>query len=438
MRTCSLLLMIALLASLFPYPTEGQTINGRFNTTFYTWDRLDGQLAGPDELRKVTHFRGYQTFRFGITHGDFSIRTYSQFSQDFNTRMERDPIGRVYDLHLRWRNIFDVLELNFGRHPIYSGVGRGTIDGGSLRLNIDDGKFTAHIYAGSLVRPFQSGRIQSWNDRRMVGGHLAVRPVQGLYASVSYMDRHNKREPYRATRADSLLNPMQVLIDGDSREFQLASTDISYQLGNRASLYGRFDYNLDDSQPQRMEFWSRVNITSELALTGEFIYREPLVPLNSIFRMFEIESNQEIEGGIEYRLTDWLTLTGRVAHVTYDDDNSARIAVSAESNYGSFSFSRTDGYAGDMNSFSVMGNYPLTGDDTWVVSVGGGYATYTPADYDGPSDWALSAIGGISHKVSRSFSLDLRGQYITNRVFDYDTRIFMRVNYWFFENLGIF
>jgi len=438
MRTCSLLLMIALLASLFPYPTEGQTINGRFNTTFYTWDRVDGRLTGPDEYSKVTHFRGYQTFRFGITHGDISLRTYSQFSQDFNTSMEGDPVGRIYDLHLRWRNIFDVLELNVGRHPIYSGVGRGTIDGGSLRLNINDGKYTAHIYAGSLVRPFQSGRIQSWDDRRMVGGQLAIRPFQGLYASVSYMDRHNRREEYIATRADSLFNPIQVLIDGDSREFQLASTDISYQLGNRASLYGRFDYNLDDSQPQRMEFWSRVNITPELALTGEYIYREPLVPLNSIFRMFEIESNQEIEGGLEYRMTDWLTFTGRVAHVIYDDDNSMRIAVGAASKYGSFSFSRTDGYAGELNSISVMGNYPLTGDDRWVVSAGGGYASYTPADYDGESDWAISAIGGISHKVSRSFSLDVRGQYITNRVFDYDTRIFIRVNYWFFENLGIF
>jgi len=438
MRTCSLLLVIVLLALMFPYQTDGQTINGRLNTTFYTWDRLDGQLTGPSEYNKETHFRGYQTIRLGISHGDFSIRTYGQFSQDFYSQMDGDPLGRIYDLHLRWRNIFDMLDLSVGRQPIYSGVSRGTIDGGSLRLNLNDGKYTAHLYAGSLVMPFQSGRIQPWNDRRMVGGQFAVRPFQGLYASVSYMDRHNKREPYFATRADSLFNPIQVLIDGDSREFQLASTDISYQHGNRASLYGRFDYNLDDSQPQRMEFWTRVNITSDLAVVAEYIYREPLVPYNSIFKMFELESNQEIEGGLEYRLNDWLTLTGRVATVWFnDDEESMRYAFSAESRYGAFSFSRTDGYAGEMNSVSLMANYPLA-QDRWVLSAGGGYATYTAPDYDGPSDWALSVIGGISHKVSRSFSLDVRGQYLTNRVFDYDTRIFIRVNYWFFENLGIF
>lgn len=437
MRTISIISAIVLLALLLSHPAESQTISGRFNTTFYSWDRTDGQVGGVGQYTTTTHIRGFQTMRLGITHGDFSIRTYSQYSVDFNTMMEGDPIGRIYDLHLRWRNIFDILDLRVGRQPIYAGVGRGTIDGGSLRLNLQDGKYTAYFYAGSLVRPFQSGRIQPWDDRRMIGGQLAFRPISGLYASVSYMDRHNRREPYIATRADSLFNPLQVMIDGDSREFQLASTDISYQLGTRASLYGRFDYNLDDSQPQRMEFWTRVHVTPELALTAEYIYREPLVPHNSIFTMFEVESNQELEGGIEYRLTDWLTLTGRFANVIYDDDSSMRIAMSAASKYGSFSFSRIDGYAGEMNSISLMGYYPLH-QDKLVLTAGGGYATYTPAEYDGDSNWALSAIGGISHKVSGSFSVDLRGQYIKNRVFDYDTRIFLRVNYWFFGNMGIF
>ena len=437
MRTCTIFLAFVLLAFFLPQTSDSQTVSGRLNTSFYSWDRLDGRILSPDEFRKVTHLRGFQTIRLGVTHGDFSIRTYSQHSVDFSTNMENDPFSRIYDLHLRWRNIFDVLDLSVGRQPIYAGVGRGTIDGGSLRLNLNDGMYTAYLYAGSLVQPFQSGRIQPWNERRMIGGQFAVRPMRGLYASVSYMDRHNKREPYIATRADTLFNPMQVLIDGDSREFQLASTDVSYQLGTTASLYGRFDYNLDDSQPQRMEFWSRVNITADLALTAEYIYREPLVPFNSIFRMFEVESNQEIEGGIEYRLYDWLTLTGRVANVMYDDDSSMRMAFGFESRYGALSYSRTDGYAGDMNSISLMAYYPID-KDRWVLSAGGAYASYTPADFEGPSDWALSGIAGISHKVSRSFSLDVRGQYIRNRVFDYDTRIFVRINYWFFENLGIF
>jgi hypothetical protein len=436
MKLCSFLLAILLLASFFPDPVKSQTISGRLNTSFYTWDRLDGRLRSADDYSKDTHLRGYQTIRLAVTHGDVSIRTYSQYSYDFNTPMAGDPIGRIYDLHLRWRNIFNMLDLSIGRQPIYSGVGRGTIDGGSLRLNIRDGMYTAHIYAGSLVRPFQSGRIQPWNERHMVGGQIAVRPMRGLYTSLSYMDRHNKRDPYIATRADSLFNPIAVVIDGDSREFQLASADISYMIGTRASLYGRLDYNIDDSQPQRMEFWTRVNITSDLALTGEYIFREPLVPYNSIFRMFEVETNQEIEGGIEYRYKKWLTFAGRVAYVMYDDDNSMRIGVSAESRYGSISFSRTDGYAGEMNSISFMAYYPLA-QDRFVLSAGGGFATYTPADFEGDSEWALSAIGGVSHKLSRSFSLDLRGQYLRNRVFDYDTRVFIRVNYWFFENLGI-
>jgi hypothetical protein len=436
MRTRSFLAVCFLLALLLPHLIQAQTISGRFNTTFYSWDRLDGNLLGAGIYNKVTHFRGYQTLRFNVTHGDISLRTYSQFSTDFNTSMDRDPLARVYDLHLRWRNIFNLLDVSVGRQPVFAGVSRGTIDGGSLRLTLNDGRYSAYLYAGSLVHPFESNKVQAWDDRRMVGGQLAVRPMMGLYVSLSYMDRHNARE-YIATRADSLFNPIQTLISGDSREFQLASTDISYQLGERASLYGRFDYNLDDSQPQRMEAWTRVNITPELSVTAEYIYREPLVPQNSLFKMFEVESNQEIEGGIEYRLNQWLTLTGRFASVRYDDDSGTRLAVGAASNYGSVAFSRTDGYAGELNSFSLLGNYPVAR-DRWVFSAGGGYATYTPADYEGDAEWALSALVGISHKVGQSLSVDLQGHYITNRIFQYDTRVFLRVNYWFFKNLGLF
>jgi hypothetical protein len=421
----------------FVHSSYAQTISGRINTTFYSWDRLDGSMTRPYDYNTISHFRGYQTVRLGVAYGDVSIRTYGQYSTDFNRSMDGDPRGRIYDLHLRWRNIFNVLDMSVGRFPVFAGAGRGTIDGGSLRVNLQDGRYTAYVYAGSLVRPFQSGRIQPWNDRRMVGGQFAVRPFQGLYASLSYMDRHNKRAPYIATRADSLFNPIQVLIDGDSREYQLASADISYSHRNQASVYGRFDYNLDDSRPQRAELWSRVTVSPTVALTAEYIYREPLIPLNSIFRMFEVESNQEIVGGIEYRYNDWLTVSGRAGGVLYDDESSMRYTIGGYSKYGSLSFSRTDGYAGEMNSLSVMAPYPVAAEHRWVVTAGGGYATYKTADAGSDAEWALSLIGGISHKVSRSFSLDFQAQYLTNRVFDYDTRVLFRVNYWFFENLGL-
>jgi hypothetical protein len=433
-RTALSISLVLLLS--FPLLLSAQTFTGRINTTFYTWDRIDGRKIGLDEYDRVTHFRGYQNFRFGITQGDFSLRTYGQLATDFGTKLSNDPITRLYDLHLRWRNIGGFLDLTAGRQPIFSGVGRGTIDGGTLRLHFREGKYEIFAYGGSLVLPFESNKVQDISDRRMIGGQLILRPAQGLYTSLSYMDRHNKREPYIATRADSILNPMQVLIDGDSREFQLASADISYLLSSRLHLYGRFDYNLDDSKPQRMEVWTRVNISPKLAVTAEYLYREPLVPINSIFKMFEVESNQEIEGGIEYRVGENFTVTARGGVVLFDDDSGLKLSVSTMTNFANISFSHTGGYAGDLYSFSAM-RYEQIRKDEWTLAAGLGFASYTPADSEERSELAVSGILGISHKIGRSVSLDLQGQFLTNRVYEYDSRIFFRLNYWFFRNLGI-
>jgi hypothetical protein len=438
MKVRNTLSLALVLSFLCPLLLSAQTFSGRLNTTFYTWDRIDGRLLSPDEYARTTHFRGYQTFRFGVTHGDISLRTYGQIATDFNTTLADDPVARLYDLHLRWRNIGGFLDVSAGRQPIFAGVGRGTIDGGTLRLRFREGKYEIFAYAGSLVLPFESNKVQDFSDRRMLGGQIVLRPVQGLYTSFSFMDRHNKREQYIASRADSILNPIQVLIDGDSREFQLASADISYLLANRMHLYGRFDYNVDDSKPQRMEVWTRYNITSSLAITAEYLYREPLVPFNSIFKMFEVESNQEVEGGIEYRFDENVTFTARGGVVLYDDDNSLKLSLGILSKFATVSISHTGGYAGDLISFSAMRYSPIR-KDQWTLAAGLGFASYKPADSQANNELALSGLLGVSHKVGRSLSFDLQAQILTNRVYDYDSRVFFRVNYWFFQqNLGIF
>ena len=62
---------------------------------------------------------------------------------------------------------------------------------------------------------------------------------------MSYVNRRIERQSYPAIRADSLFNPVPVIITPGSRATQLIGLDASHYLGDGAELYGRFDYDMN-------------------------------------------------------------------------------------------------------------------------------------------------------------------------------------------------
>ena len=112
------------------------------------------------------------------------------------------------------------------------------------------------------------------------------------------MNRHIARDSYTTIQPDFILNPVSVLIVPKEQTQQAVGVDARYEPGSAASLYGRYDYDLNSRHSLRGELLARMQATEAVAFTGEFVYREPFVPFNSFFTVFPLSPIREAEGGI--------------------------------------------------------------------------------------------------------------------------------------------
>jgi hypothetical protein len=220
----------------------------------------------------------------------------------------------------------------------------------------------------------------------------------------------------------------------DSRAEQYLSGDVAYALQERFSVYGRYDHDLNSNLTSRVEGGARVNLTPRLILLADYFYRVPRVAYNSIFSAFVANSVSEIEGGVEYAFLPRMRAFARFAFVSYEGDDSKRWTVGFNHAYGSVSYSGSDGYAGELQSLSVWGSYPVL-ENFLIPNLGVSFASYRYSTGDERQD-ALSVLLGTSIRPLRTVWLDVQGQWLTNRVYSGDLRVQAKLTYWFSERIS--
>jgi hypothetical protein len=187
----------------------------------------------------------------------------------------------------------------------------------------------------------------------------------------------------------------------------------------------------------RVELFSRVKVMEPLSITGEYIHREPRLSYNSIFWVFAYNTISEYELGAEYALCKDCQVFGKYGSVSYGgDDNSNRITLGGNMKYASASFSWNTGYGGELAAFSANAGYPLC-NNTITPTVMVGYAHYKLSS-DAPTANALSAAVGAVYRPIQVLSLDAQVQWIQNKVYGNDTRLFFRGSYYLSQRLNIF
>ena len=421
------------LLSMLSASAAAQLVTGRFSTAFYAWEKYDSTDGS------TSYLRAYQNIQLTVAQGNLSLHTYLQGAMNTNTPAGGNGYLRVFNLYLRWAHIFKALDLSLGRQTVFGGAGIGTIDGGQASLRLFREKVVLSLYGGGLVRPELTW--PAWADYKhdyLFGGRVLVRPMSSLQVGLSYMNRHEQRDPYWALRArDTLFTAFPYYVTSTTDAVQLASADVSYSLGPRHSFYGRFDYDLHQEQASRAEVHARVGITARLAALGTFIHRVPRLDYNSIFWVFPVMSVNELEAGVEYAFTPALRAFARFADVAYTDDRSNRWTVGVNAPYGSISYAGSDGYAGQLQALNVQAVYPLA-ENTVIPAAAFSVASYRLSAAEEERDIALSLALGGTVRPSKYFSLDLQWQLMHNSIYQTDSRIFMKLNYWFAERLPFF
>lgn len=408
-----------------------QFVNGRFTTSFYTFQRFD--TAGSSK----TYLRAFQSVQLSLAEQDFSLHTYLQGAVNGTSQFGDNGNVRFYNLYLRWANIDKVLDLNLGRQAVYAGVGNGTIDGLTARARVLQDKVTLSAYGGASVNDDYTGVRKDWHDNLNLGGQVITTLVPGARIGLSYMNKHEEADPYWTLRSrDTTFTPVPYYIANESVARQLGSADVSWWYGEVVSVYGRYDYDINYKETSRGQGSVRVNVTPALALTGDYTYRKPQISFNSIFSAFTMSATSQVEGGVEYGFTPLLRAFGKLGVVSYTDTTSMTWTLGFNTGYGSVSYSGGTGYAGALESFNVMGSYPCLG-NVVVPSLGFSYTSYR-LSADDPKDNALALLLGAAVHPMRNFSFDVQGQWMNNRLYSHDMRLQVKLLYWFAERLSLF
>jgi hypothetical protein len=402
-----------------------QQINGRFSTSFYSWERYT------TEKTSSTITRFYQNLQFDASHEQFSFHTSLAGAIGSSPSLTDDGDLRVYNAYLRAKNIGNIVDINLGRIPVFAGVGIGIVDGVLLKAKFWDEKIILTGYGGENVPlNLRSKGFKEVGRNFLAGGQFVGYLFEGSKIGISYCNRNRLMDGYSTIRPDSIFNPDFVLIQPTVRKEQLIGADASYSYGTRLSAYGRFDYELNTDHVVRGEINTRLNATQKLSFTGTYIYREPRIPYHSFFSLFNFESINEYEGGIEYTICSPLTTFGRIAFVQYGEELSRRLTIGMNSTYGSVRYSGSNGYSGQLASFSADIMYPLL-ERKFIPTASASFATYRLDIQSGKREEIFAGSLGSIIRITSSFSFDAQVQWLKNKIAKDDVRAFGKVSYWF-------
>lgn len=403
-----------------------QNINGRFSSSLYSFERFDSLDVSKN------HLRAYQMLNLNLNYGDVSIRSYLNLENDFAQDIKDDPRLRFYNLYLEARNILNIGTLKLGRQPIINGVVGGLMDGVSLSLR-KAGFQLSGFYGGNVPAYQKLELIENFSDNYIAGGRLSTTIINNLRLGVGYVNKNFRPLDYKAIRLDPDLNPIEVLIQNKSNQFQFLTGEASYYLPQKFSVDVNYEYDLNFMETSKIEFAGRYEEIKDLGLNFYYSFREPKIRYNSIFSVFDYGNTEEVEMGADIRINNNFTVIGQLGIVNYKDDNASRVGIGLATSVGTFNYKKTFGYAGQLDAISGYSAYTIA-DGLLTPSAGFSYTTYKLSP--GAEENSITMIlVGMNIRPFRKLSFDIQGQYMDNKIYKDDFRLLFKLNHWFNLNL---
>ncbi len=415
---------------------HAQLINGRLTTSLYGWERQ------AKDSTSVSHLRGYENIQLDFGTARFGFHTYLQGSTDFSSPLESttdvsaydDPRLRLFNAYLEGKNLGGMFDVRLGRQAVFAGVNYGSFDGALVKAKPADA-VQILAYGGGLTPPTQKFEfLKNLKDNWQAGAQLLLYILEDTKISFSYMNRHREFLPFQSLRPDAQMQLVPATIDYGSRANQYGSLDVLYAKPEWWA-FGRYDYDFNFERVSRAEIGGRWQATDRLGVTVNTAYRQPTIAYNSYFALFEAEANQEISAGADYRIGRDLTLIGTFSGVSYEDEFDWRISVGAATRYASVMYNHDLSYDGSLDGFLLQATYPML-HGKLAPHVGVTYSNYTLADAIDKTS-TLAAVAGATLRPWQSLSVDLQGQFMNNKIYKSDTRLFARISYWFDESFGM-
>lgn len=416
---------ILIILFILPVLTVAQNLNGRFSSAVYTFERFQ------DANTSETYLRTFQSLYLNYNKDKVSLRTRVNFETDIANTLDNDPRFRFYNLFLEVRDIAKVATVKLGRQPLYYSVLGGVFDGASLKLKHSGISFTG-FYGGNVPAYQKLKFTDDLSNDFVLGAKLEILAIKNFRFAAGYIDKNFKSHEYTTTRLDENLNPIQVLIEQNSNQYKFIRGEASYFKTGIVSISTRYDYDVNYETTSKFEVSGRYEQLENVDFSIYYNYREPRIRYNSIFSVFDYGNTQEIEGGVDVKINETISVTGKFGNVTYDDDDSQRFTVGLNTCIGNLSYRKTMGYAGELDAISLyLARSFMNGIIT--PSAGVAYTTYK-LDENLDSENLTTVQGGLNFRPFVKWSFDIQGQFLNNKIYSNDFRVLLKVNHWFNTN----
>jgi len=413
-------LTLGLTVLIFP-----QNINGRFTSALYTFERFDTLN------NSATHARTFQMLYLTFGSRNVSLKSYMNLEADIAKDLVYDPRFRLYNLYLDVRNLFNAVYLKLGRQTLYNGVGGGVFDGFTLGVKYKG--FDINGYYGGNVPAYQKFKFtDDLSNDYVAGGKLTVNAITNTRIALRYIKKNFKNITYTTTRLDPNLNTIDYLINNSSLQYEFLTAEISYSQPENFRIDTRYDYDLNYSATSKFEISGRYEAIEDFGITGYYNYREPRIRYNSIFSVFDYRNSQEIEVGADYFIDKTYKLIGKFANVSYEGESAQRLSLSLSSRWGTITGRKTFGYAGELDAISFYTAQTIL-NGLLTPSFSCAYTRYKLSTAVSTNEM-ISFLLGLNYRPIRTLSFDAQGQYMNNKIYNNDFRLFLKLNFWFNSN----
>jgi len=342
---CLLVGVTVVLASTFAWSAE---IHGT-SSTQYGWftDVFSGN--------KQAEFGEYLNLSITKidTDGKLSIQGYGRVTEDVMNG--NGDNGRLYYLYADYSNLYDKVDLRFGRQYVNYEAGSALIDGGKIDLK-NVGPIAFSVMGGRNVIFGQDGEA-SQNRSFAFGAGAYLAGFKSTDAEVSYFMKFDN--------------------DGLARD-QIGGTFKQYF--NSFKFYANTRFDLPSETFTELLTGIKYFPTADLVVTTEWYQSYPVFDSTSIYSIFAVDRYQEALIKADYTINDMLSVNAGYTREFYGEGNDGSDVIGVGCRIRplpnllvNLNFDRNNGYGGNLSG-------------------GGADVTYTPIK-------ALEVAAGFQYDV---------------------------------------
>lgn len=337
--------------------------------------------------------------------GKLSFQGYGRITKDIRNG---EPLGgRLYYLYGDYRDLYDKVDLRFGRQYVSYAAGSALIDGGQIDVK-KVGPIAFSVMGGRNVYFNLTGE-GTHSQEYVLGAAAYLTGLKKTDAELSYFMKHDK--------------------DGIARS-QIGA-DVKQYILNNTKIYGNTQYDLLSGSFSELLAGAKYFPSTDLVFTGEWYQSYPTFDSTSIYSVFAVSRYHEGLLRADYTINNIISTNIGYSKQYYEADDATVIEVGCrirpiEHLSVMLNYDRRSGYGGNLDGVITEVAYEASK----KLEVAGGihYDVYERDKLTGNETARKYWIGG-KYKIQDNMSASVRVEDNVNARYESDYSGRMAFNY---------